>query len=45
VPLFAALFSLPLPEGRYPSLGLTPQQEKQQTQDALVALQGTLFLN
>jgi predicted ATPase len=37
VPLFAALFSLPLPEGRYPSLGLTPQQEKQQTQDALVA--------
>jgi predicted ATPase len=37
VPLFAALFYLPLPEGRYPSLGLTPQQEKQQTQDALVA--------
>ena len=37
VPLFAALFSLSLPEGRYPPLGLTPQQEKQQTQDALVA--------
>jgi class 3 adenylate cyclase/tetratricopeptide (TPR) repeat protein len=37
VPLFAALFSLPLPEGRYPPLGLTPQQEKQQTQDALTA--------
>jgi class 3 adenylate cyclase/predicted ATPase len=37
VPLFAALFSLPLPEGRYPPLGLTPQQEKQQTQDGLVA--------
>jgi len=37
VPLFAALFSLPLPEERYPSLGLTPQQEKQQTQDALAA--------
>jgi class 3 adenylate cyclase/predicted ATPase len=37
VPLFAALFSLPLPEERYPPLGLTPQQEKQQTQDALVA--------
>jgi predicted ATPase len=37
LPLFAALFSLPLPEGRYPPLGLTPQQEKQQTQDALVA--------
>ena len=37
VPLFAALLSLQLPEGRYPPLGLTPQQEKQQTQDALVA--------
>jgi predicted ATPase/class 3 adenylate cyclase len=37
VPLFAALLSLPLPEGRYPPLGLTPQQEKQQTHDALVA--------
>ncbi len=37
VPLFAPLFSLPLPEERYPPLGLTPQQEKQQTQDALVA--------
>jgi predicted ATPase/class 3 adenylate cyclase len=37
VPLFASLFSLPLPEGRYPPLGLTPQQEKQQTQDALAA--------
>jgi predicted ATPase/class 3 adenylate cyclase len=37
VPLFAALFSLPLPEERYSPLGLTPQQEKQQTQDALVA--------
>jgi class 3 adenylate cyclase/predicted ATPase len=37
VPLFAALCSLPLPDDRYPPLGLTPQQEKQQTQDALVA--------
>jgi predicted ATPase/class 3 adenylate cyclase len=37
VPLFAALFSLPLPEGRYPTVGLTPQQDMQQTQDALVA--------
>jgi class 3 adenylate cyclase/predicted ATPase len=37
VPLFAALFSLPLPEERYPPLGLTPQQEKQQTQDFLTA--------
>jgi class 3 adenylate cyclase/predicted ATPase len=35
VPLFASLFSLPLPEERYPRLGLTPQQQKQQTQDAL----------
>jgi class 3 adenylate cyclase len=37
VPLFAALCSLPLPEERYPPLGLTPQQQKQQTQDALAA--------
>jgi class 3 adenylate cyclase len=37
VPLFADLFSLPLPEGRYPPLALTPQQQKQQTQDTLVA--------
>jgi predicted ATPase/class 3 adenylate cyclase len=37
VPLFAGLFSLPLPEGRYPPLGLSTQQEKQQTQDAMVA--------
>jgi class 3 adenylate cyclase/predicted ATPase len=37
VPLFAALLSLALPEGRYPPLGLTAKQEKQQTQDAPVA--------
>ena len=37
VPLLAALLSLPLPEGRYPPLDLSPQQQKQQTQDALVA--------
>src|SRR5262249_1995025 len=37
VPLFAALLSVPLPEGRSPTLRLTPQQQKQQTQDALVA--------
>ena len=36
VPLFAALLSVPLPE-RYPALTLTPQQQKQQTLDALVA--------
>ncbi len=37
VPLFASLLSLALPEGRYPALALSPQQQKQQTQDALIA--------
>jgi class 3 adenylate cyclase/predicted ATPase len=37
VPLFAALLSVPLSQGRYPALALSPQQQKQQTQDALVA--------
>jgi class 3 adenylate cyclase/predicted ATPase len=37
VPLLASLLSLPLPEDRYPSLAWTPQQQRQQTQDALVA--------
>lgn len=37
VPLFAALLSVPLPEERYAALRLTPQQQKQQTHDALVA--------
>jgi predicted ATPase len=37
VPLFAALLSVPLPEERYTALRLTPQQQKQQTHDALVA--------
>lgn len=37
VPLFAALLSLPLAEGRYPPMQLTPQQQKQQTLDAIVA--------
>jgi class 3 adenylate cyclase/predicted ATPase len=37
VPLLAALLSVPLPEERYPALRLTPQQQKQQTYDALVA--------
>ena len=37
VPLFAALVSLPLPEGRYPPLNLAPQEQKQRTLDALVA--------
>jgi class 3 adenylate cyclase len=37
VPLLAALLSVPPPEARYPALRLTPQQQKQQTYDALVA--------
>ena len=36
-PLFASLLSLTLPEGRYPPQALNPQQQKQQTQDALIA--------
>jgi len=35
VPLLAALLSLPHPEG-YPSLNLSPQRQKQKTQEALV---------
>ena len=38
VPLLAALLLFPIPEDRYPPRGLTPQQQKQQTLDALVAL-------
>ena len=37
VPLLASLLSLPLPEERYPPLRLSPQQQRQQTQDLLVA--------
>ncbi len=33
----AALLAVPLPEGRYAALTLTPQQQRQQTLDALVA--------
>jgi class 3 adenylate cyclase/tetratricopeptide (TPR) repeat protein len=36
VPLLAALLSLPLPPDRYAPLSLTPQQQKQQTLDALL---------
>src|SRR4029453_7513741 len=36
VPLFAALLSLPA--DRYPALALTSQQQKQKTQEALLAL-------
>jgi len=37
VPLLAALLTVPLPEGSYAALMLTPQQQRQQTLDALVA--------
>ncbi|MCH8999287.1 MAG: AAA family ATPase [Proteobacteria bacterium] len=37
IPLFASLLSLPLPEDRYPPITVTPQQQKQQTLDAIVA--------
>jgi class 3 adenylate cyclase/predicted ATPase len=37
VPLMAALLTVPLPDGRYPPLHLTPLQQRQQTYDALVA--------
>ena len=37
VPLFAALLSLPLPEGRYPAVALSPEQLRQRTFDTIVA--------
>jgi predicted ATPase len=37
VPLLAGLLSVPLPAERYAPLTLTPQHQKQQTLDALVA--------
>jgi predicted ATPase len=37
VPLLAGLLSVPLPMERYAPLTLTPQQQKQQTFDALLA--------
>jgi class 3 adenylate cyclase/predicted ATPase len=37
VPLLAALLAVPLPEGRYAALTLTPQQQRQQTLDTLTA--------
>src|SRR6266446_5158418 len=37
VPLFAGLLLVPLPAERYAPLTVTPQQQKQQTLDALVA--------
>jgi predicted ATPase len=38
VQLFAPLFSLPLPEDRYAFLALSPQRQKQQTLETLVAI-------
>src|SRR5438445_6181324 len=38
MPLFAPLLSLPIPEDRYPPLNLSPQRQRQQTLDSLVAL-------
>ncbi len=35
VPLFAALLSIELPDGRYPALSLSAQQQRQMTLDAL----------
>jgi predicted ATPase len=35
--LFAALLSVPLPDGRYPPLLLSPQQQKRKTAEALMA--------
>ena len=37
VSLLASLLSLPVPEERYPALSLSPGQQRQQTQDVLVA--------
>lgn len=37
IPLIAALFALPLPEDRYPPLTLTPQQQRLNTLDAVLA--------
>jgi tetratricopeptide (TPR) repeat protein len=37
VPCVAALLWVPIPEGRYPPLQLSPQQQRQRTLDALVA--------
>jgi class 3 adenylate cyclase/predicted ATPase len=39
VPLFAALFSLQLPEGRYPPLNMPPAQQRLNTLDAILAWQ------
>jgi class 3 adenylate cyclase/predicted ATPase len=38
VQLFAPLFSLPLPEDRYPPLNVSPQRQRQKTLETLVAI-------
>ncbi|PPR20529.1 MAG: Adenylate cyclase 1, partial [Alphaproteobacteria bacterium MarineAlpha10_Bin1] len=38
VPLLADLLSVAVPEGRYQPLDLTPKQQKQRTQDVIVAM-------
>src|SRR5262245_29507904 len=38
VPLFAPLFSLPLPDNRYPPHNLSPQRQRQKTLEAIVAI-------
>ena len=38
VPLLASLLSLELPKDRYPPLTLSPQQQRQQTHDAVIAM-------
>jgi class 3 adenylate cyclase/tetratricopeptide (TPR) repeat protein len=38
VPLFATVLSLPLPEARYAPLPITPEQQKQKTLEALLAI-------
>ena len=38
VPLFAPLFSLPIPEHHYPPLHLSPQRQRQKTMETIVAI-------
>jgi predicted ATPase len=38
VQLFAPLFSLPIPEDRYPLLNLSPQRQRQKTLETIVAI-------
>jgi class 3 adenylate cyclase/tetratricopeptide (TPR) repeat protein len=36
VPLYAEIMSIPIPEDRYPALGMTPKQQRDATLDAIV---------